>query len=175
MNVAEDKLKELIDKAYKNNTKVRELTIKQDTLQKQGRWMQAMEVAKELEALYNRVMAEALAEAKKYAEEIDIGDINFSEKDRLDFRLMVMRLLACCDIINSTVMDIQSLLKRYDKYLSYDNFSDIVTLHKYTRSKLAAFSKASQYLNTVEWGDACDNMEQLMANKVKKIYNKFKY
>lgn len=173
-NIAEEKLKEMLENAFFKNENIIRLKQKRQKYLENRQWQQAMEVAQEIEVLYNKAVAACIKNAQEYAEKIDIGDIHFTESEKIEFQLMVMRLFACCDIITSTIMDIESLLKRYDRYLSYENYNDIVMLNKYAKAKMVAFSKQSQYLNTEEWGDICDEMEEEMASKMKELQEKYK-
>lgn len=42
------------------------------------------------------------------------------------------------------------------------------------REKLKAFSQNAIYLNTTDWGYACDDMDSMMTSKAKKLHNKYK-
>ena len=176
MSISEKQHEEVVRLAetyFCRNRRVQELFQRQEAYKRQGMWMQALEIGKELDVLHDKAVADALRKAREDAKNLDLEDVGIHGEDKRAFQMYVIRLLVCCDIIDGTVKDINTLLKAHDKDLSYDSFGDIVELHKYVKAKLNAFSRSYTYLQMPEWGAACDNMEKMMESKVKKIYNKY--
>ena len=90
-------------------------------------------------------------------------------------RMQVLYITAfmACDIIESSVMDMNATLKKQDKTLSLEVFYDIQKLNQTAKEKLEFLQKASTYLHFNDWGVRCDDMYQMMQNKARKIYKKY--
>jgi hypothetical protein len=80
----------------------------------------------------------------------------------------------CADIIKSSVLDMDSILHKYDKNMYMEMFNDIRQVMEMSEQKLSYLQKNSGYLKDLVWGEKCDNMYSLMCNKAKSIMNKRK-
>lgn len=151
--------------------RVKDLIRRQEILKRNGMWAEALKVAVEIEDEVMKEVDRQITDAIKYGESVDISSTDYKPEDRELFHLYILRLYVCMDIIESTVMSIESLLKKYDRTLIFNGYKDIIQFKNFSKEKLKAFSKTGSYLDMPEWGSACDDLEKMMASKVKRLYN----
>lgn len=143
-------------------------------LRRQGRYIEAIKANEELKKLREKVFEHVYNRMAADARNIDLRDLSFPQKDEERIRIGIMKLLACCDIIDGEVKDINSTIKRTHPEIEYNAFNDILSLRKMVMVKLKTFSENSQYLNTTDWGNFVNDYEDMLTSKMRKLYNKYR-
>jgi hypothetical protein len=177
MNSVNDIPQELMSKlrqSFDADVKVRELRVRQQMLLRSGNYREALEVAQGIESLFNRVVFEYLEDAKEEVEQVEIAKTDMPLEDKEDLMRHLLVCFMCADIIKSSVLDMDSILHRYDKNMYMEMFNDIRQVMEMSEQKLSYLQKNSGYLKDLVWGEKCDNMYSLMCNKAKSIMNKRK-
>jgi hypothetical protein len=177
MNSVNDIPQELMSKlrqSFDADVKVRELRVRQQMMLRSGNYREALEVAQGIESLFNRVVFEYLEDAKEEVEQVEIAKTDMPLEDKEDLMRHLLVCFMCADIIKSSVMDMDSILHRYDKNMYMEMFNDIRQVMEMSEQKLSYLQKNSGYLKDLVWGEKCDNMYSLMCNKAKSIMNKRK-
>ena len=169
--------KELLDKikaAFDAEPRVQQLRVQQQMLMRTGKYMDALDIAKYIETLYNESVYNYVEESERQVEKIDIASINMplSEKEDLMKRLLVCFM--CADIIKSSVQDMDSILHRYDKTMYMEMFNDMKQIMSMSEEKLQYLQDNSDYLKDLVWSEKCDNMYDMMLSKAGAIMRKRK-
>ena len=169
--------KELLDKLrsmFDADVKVRELRVRQQMLLRSGNYREALEVAQGIDSLFNRVVFEYLEDAKEEVEQVEIAKTDMPLEDKEDLMRHLLVCFMCADIIKSSVMDMDSILHRYDKNMYMEMFNDIRQVMEMSEQKLSYLQKNSGYLKDLVWGEKCDNMYDMMLSKAGSIMRKRK-
>jgi hypothetical protein len=177
MNSVNDIPQELMSKlrqSFDADVKVRELRVRQQMLLRSGNYREALEVAQGIDSLFNRVVFEYLEDAKEEVEQVEIAKTDMPLEDKEDLMRHLLVCFMCADIIKSSVLDMDSILHKYDKNMYMEMFNDIRQVMEMSEQKLSYLQKNSGYLKDLVWGEKCDNMYSLMCNKAKSIMNKRK-
>jgi hypothetical protein len=177
MNSVNDIPQELMSKlrqSFDADVKVRELSVRQQMLLRSGNYREALEVAQGIDSLFNRVVFEYLEDAKEEVEQVEIAKTDMPLEDKEDLMRHLLVCFMCADIIKSSVLDMDSILHKYDKNMYMEMFNDIRQVMEMSEQKLSYLQKNSGYLKDLVWGEKCDNMYSLMCNKAKSIMNKRK-
>lgn len=174
MNGLEESFIKEVHKHFMRDKRVRKLYAQKDACQKNMQFLQAMEIAKEIDALFQETLSRYAEKAAREAMAIDMRTIDLPDADKQQINIIFLKMLMCCDIIDGAVKDMDSVLKRNREDLRYAQFDDFIQLRKMMREKLKAFSQNAIYLNTTDWGSACDDMDAMMTSKAKKLHNKYK-
>ena len=177
MNSVNDIPQELMSKlrqSFDADVKVRELRVRQQMLLRSGNYREALEVAQCIDSLFNRVVFEYLEDAKEEVEQVEIAKTDMPLEDKEDLMRHLLVCFMCADIIKSSVMDMDSILHRYDKNMYMEMFNDIRQVMEMSEQKLSYLQKNSGYLKDLVWGEKCDNMYEMMLSKAGSIMRKRK-
>lgn len=169
--------KELLDKlrsTFDADPKVREMRVQQQMLMRTGKYDAALDVARRIEFLFNRVVFEYLDSAKEEVEQVDIASLSMPIEDKENLMKHLLVCFMCADIIKSAIQDMDSILHKYDKNMYMEMFNDIRQVMEMSEQKLQYLQHNSGYLKDLVWGEKCDDMYSLMCNKAKSIMNKRK-
>ena len=177
MNSVNDIPQELMSKlrqSFEAEPKVRELRVRQQMLLRSGNYREALEVAQGIDSLFNRVVFEYLEDAKEEVEQVEIAKTDMPLEDKEDLMRHLLVCFMCADIIKSSVLDMDSILHRYDKNMYMEMFNDIRQVMEMSEQKLSYLQKNSGYLKDLVWGEKCDNMYDMMLSKAGSIMRKRK-
>jgi hypothetical protein len=169
--------KELLDKikaAFDAEPRVHELRVHQQMLMRTGKHMEALDLAKQIDVLFNQVVYEYIAENERQVEKVDISKIDMPLKDKEEMMKLLLVCFMCADIIKSSVQDMDSILHRYDKNMYMEMFDDIKQVMSMSEEKLSYLQKNSGYLKDLIWGEKCDDMYEMIKSKAGVIMRKRK-
>ena len=177
MNSVNDIPQELMSKlrqSFDADVKVRELRVRQQMLLRSGNYREALEVAQGIDLLFNRVVHEYLEDAKDEVEQVEVASLDMPLEDKEDLMRHLLVCFMCADIIKSSVLDMDSILHKYDKNMYMEMFNDIRQVMEMSEQKLSYLQKNSGYLKDLVWGEKCDNMYDMMLSKAGSIMRKRK-
>lgn len=177
MNSVNDIPQELMSKmrqSFEAEPKIRELRVQQQMLMRTGKYDAALAVAQKVEVLFNRVVFEYLENAENEVEKIDIATLDMPIKDKEDLMKRLLVCFMCADIIESSVIDMDDILHRYDKNTYMEMFDDIRQVMSMAKAKLRYMQQHSGYMKDLVWGEKCDNMYEMMLSKAGSIMRKMK-
>ena len=154
-------VKDTFKNAFYGRHDINVMLHEKNDLCKKGKFLQSMKVQSKINDLYRKAAEDFCKEMEKEVENIELKDLELPDEDKRD-------------IIDGAVKDINEILHRTDKNISYEQFDDILGISNSVKAKLRFFSKNALYLNTDTWGNETDNADRLIQNKAKKVYNKYK-
>ena len=169
--------KELLDKikaAFDAEPRVQQLRVQQQMLMRTGKYMDALDIAKYIETLYNESVYNYVEESERQVEKIDIASINMPLSEKEDLMKHLLVCFMCADIIKSSVQDMDSILHRYDKNMYMEMFNDIKQVMDMAEQKLSYLQQNSGYLKDLVWGERCDDMYDMILSKAGAIMRKMK-
>ena len=176
-NRVSDIPQELISKirqSFEAEPKVRELRVQQQMMMRTGKYDAALALAKQVDVLFNRVVYEYLENAENEVEKVDIATIEMPIKDKEELMKRLLVCFMCADIIESSVIDMDDILHRYDKNTYMEMFDDIRQVMSMAKEKLRYMQENSGYMKDLIWGEKCDNMYAMMVSKAGSIMRKMK-
>lgn len=177
MNSVSDIPQELMSKirqSFEAEPKVRELRVQQQMFMRTGKYADALALAQQIDVLFNRVVYEYLENAGNEVEKVDIATMNMPLSDKEDLMRHLLVCFMCADIIESSVVDMDDILHRYDKNTYMEMFNDIRQVMSMAKEKLRYMQQNSGYMKDLVWGEKCDNMYELMLSKAGSIMRKMK-
>lgn len=176
MNVNEipKELLSRIRQQFDNDPKVGQLRVRQQNLQRSGRYEEALVLAKEIETLYDKVIYEYIEESKRQVEKVDVANMDIPLEDKEKMMQLLLCCFMCADMIRAAVIDMDDILHKYDENLHIEMFNDIKQVMEMSEEKLKFLQRNSGYLKDLVWGQKCDNMYELLQSKAKAIMNKRK-
>lgn len=160
--------------AFDNDPQVVNLRIQQDLMKRQGNYRGALEMGKQIEYLYSKVVQSYLELTEQEADRFDLKTCGIPPSDIEKINELAVTLFMACDIIESCILDTNDIIHRTDKGMSFEMFNDIKQLSVMVREKLKFLQTNSGYAKDLVWADKCDNMYELMKNKARSIIRKRK-
>lgn len=168
---------ELLDKikaVFDAEPRVQQLRVQQGMLMKTGKYREALEMAQQIDVLFNQVVYEYIAENERQVEKVDVANIDMPSDDKEEMMLLLLVCFMCADIIESSVMDMDDILHRYDKNMYMEMFDDIKQVMSMSKEKLKYLQSNSGYMKDLVWADNCDNMYEMIKSKAGAIMRKRK-
>ena len=163
-----------IRESFEAEPKIRELRVQQQMLMRTGKYADALALAQQVDLLFNRVVFEYLENARNEVEQVDIAAMEMPIEDKEDLMRHLLVCFMCADIIESSVIDMDDILHRYDKNTYMEMFNDIRQVMSMAKEKLSYLQQNSGYLKDLVWGEKCDNMYEMMLSKAGAIMRKMK-
>jgi len=163
-----------IREEFEANPTVQDMRMQQQMCVMQGRLSEALGLAKKLEILYNRCVGQYMRETEEELEHIDLKNVGLSNEDFESVIRLVLVCFMCADIIETSVLDMNDILHRYDKTMNIELFNDIRQLMAMSKAKLKYLQENGNYMKGLVWADKCDDMYEMMKNKAKAIMKKTK-
>lgn len=159
---------------FESDPKVRQLRVQQQMFMRTGRYREALSLAQDIDVLYNKCVYEYIAESECQVEQVDVSNIDMPIEEKENMMQHLLVCFMCADIIESSVIDMDDMLHRYDKSLHMEMFNDIRDVMRMSREKLKYLQENSGYMKDLVWADNCDNMYEMMVNKAGSIMRKMK-
>ncbi len=128
----------------------------------------------QLKKLKQEIFNSFIQRIKREGRKIDSKKISLPVETREKINILYITTFMACDIIESAALDMNDALKKVDKSLSFETFSEMVKIIRVAKEKLSIFSKDSDCPEKSIWAAKCDNMYAMMQSKAKKIYNEGK-
>ena len=163
-----------IREEFEANPTVQDMRMQQQMCVMQGRLSEALGLAKKLEILYNRCVSQYMHETEEELEHIDLKNVGLSDADMEGVMRLVLVCFMCADIIETSVLDMNDILHRYDKTMNIELFNDIRQLMAMSKAKLKYLQENGDYMKSLVWADKCDDMYEMIKNKATSIMKKVK-
>lgn len=167
-----DTMLSLIRDRFETDEHVRKLRIQQDLHLRKGRYEQSFAIAEQIESLFADVVRMYIESADRQQIQFDTETMAMSRDDKDRMLQLLLVVFISCDIIESSIIDLNDTLHRTNKDIDITTFNDLSAALKMAKEKLKYLSKNSNYMDDLAWADGCDNMYHLMQNKAKAIIRK---
>lgn len=162
-----------LEKAFYANGKIKSLRDQYNNLCRAGYFAQAAQIGKQIKDLLHQCKQNYVDDYNKSKETLALSTAGLPQKDLEKVTTLIMTMFICCDILESCQIDIESTLHRTDASMQFQMFLGIRDMAKEVKKKINYLLDNTNYMSTSYWGDACDNMYQMMINKARSILRKF--
>ncbi len=156
-------------KKFNTSPDVKNMQAKIQNLQKSFRYVQAMQLQKKLNDIEYEVAKELIDEQRLKVEKVNLTQVALTDKERDE----IIDLRICLDILSDCmegfVIDINDILQRHDKTLTFEDYNPTIKMLKEARRHLAWCSDNEDYRKYEPWGDECDKLIKSIRNKAIKI------
>lgn len=156
-------------RAFEANDKVIALKQKADALSNQGLFAQAMNVNKQIKDLWEVTLKEYISSYTKAQESLTLASCGLDKIQQDKVNNILLSLFICCDIIDTGIKDINSILYKKDGSLHFEEFSGIKDLADEVKRKIEFLYQETTYFKDTKMSSASDNMYQMILNKAKKL------
>lgn len=162
----------LIKTNFESDPRVQKLRVQQGMLQRQRKYKEALALGRDIDKLYNHAVYEFMKACETEAKNISIDDIGLSADDKIEVLTRNVALYMAMDMIDSAIMEIDEILHRTDKTLSFEMFNEVRKMSVLTKEKLGFLRTNTNYTKDIAWGDVCDNMYNMLLSKARSLMRK---
>ena len=158
----------LLDKLrgeFEVDPSVRALRVRESLLRSSMQYAEALLVAKVIDEMFSTFVDSRIESIRRDSKSILLADFPLPLKDKEAMMRCYIVCFMCSDIIESSVMDMNDILHRYDDTLFIEKFDDIRAVMSMLKEKLKYLRNNSKYMDDSSWGDSCDNMYKMLLNK----------
>lgn len=176
MNVNEipSELYQKIQLRFESDRNVRLLRTAQQDAQRMGDFKKALRIAKDVENLWTICLENYIQKAEREVGTIDTESADIPREDKDEMMEKIMVLFMCCDIIESSILDLNDVLHRTHSDINITTFNDLHQALDLAKQKLQYLQKTGDYMKDLVWADSCDKMYDMMQSKAKRIIRKRK-
>lgn len=154
---------------FNTSPDVKNMRAKIQNLQKSFKYVQAMQLQKKLNDIEYKVAKELIDEQRAKVEKVNLTQVALTDKERNE----IIDLRICLDILSDCmegfVMDINDILQRHDKTLTFEDYNPTIKMLREARRHLAWCSDNEDYRAYEPWGDECDKLIKSVKNKAANI------
>ena len=171
----DEKFIEGIKKALRENSDYKKLDEKRISLYKQFRFAESANIQKKMKEIEQRAIdaykKEFEGELKLVSELVQ----DMSQEDRDNMNYYGNMLIMMCDVIETTIVEMNQLLKKYHPSYSITTFDKVNELAQEAHARvsmLSVYNEDEFYTN--HYGDTADKLFKLCYNQVKSFISKIK-
>lgn len=172
-NISEEELIK-IRAEFDRHPLVVEMRQRQLLFYRNGQYIQAMEIARAINDLYSRAVANLEKETAEKVERVDIAKAQLPAKSRELIMTLIITIYMATDIIESSVLDFNAEIhKRLGPEYNLDMFAPLQDCLKKAQQGLEFLNANSPYMKRDAWGDQCDNMYAMLRHKAAAVIRDF--
>lgn len=158
-----------IKQVFEADPKVRQMRIKQNLLQRNGKIREALALGKQLNDLYLMVVHNTIEEVEKDSKEIDLATVKLPKETTEKLNEISVTLQLAIDIVDTCIIDFNDTLEAADSSLSLEAFDDIQEMGKKIKAKLEHFRRTSKLFNEIPFANKSDSMYSLLRAKSREL------
>lgn len=163
--------------AFCNDPSIKQLDFTATKLQKQGDFIRALEIKKQIAAQWEYVKQTHLRDVQPKYDKTVNETVKLSELGLPENKLQILvenmiTIFMACDIIETAHFNANEILKSHDKNASLDNYDDLKTMIDIVKSHLKFLQSETGYMDDFAWGDGCDKQYEMIKNKARSIMKK---
>lgn len=159
--------------AFCNNPSIKKLDQLATKLQRNGDFIGALNLKKEIEAQWEHVKHIHLKSYDNTVQEaVKLSELGLPD-DKVQYVVEnMLTIFMACDIIETAYLNANEVIRKHDKSASLDNFNDLTSLIDRVKSHLRFLQNETGYMNDLAWGDGCDKQYEMIKNKARSIMKK---
>lgn len=159
--------------AFCNNPSIKKLDQLATKLQRNGDFIGALNLKKEIEAQWEHVKHTHMKSYDNTVQEtVKLSELGLPDDKVRSLVENMLTIFMACDIIETAYLNANEILKKHDKNTSLDNFDDLTSLIDRVKSHLRFLQNETGYMNDLAWGDGCDKQYEMIKNKARSIMKK---
>lgn len=139
------------------------------------RFVEAVNIAKAMKDVEDRSIKTYIENLERESKSVRELTDTMVEQDRDTMNIYGNMLVMLCDLIETTSIEMNQLLKKYHPTYRIETFDQVVELGKEARERvkmLDNYAKDTYYTNT--YGTTVDKLFEMVFNKVKSFISKIK-
>ena len=137
-------------------------------------YVSELKLRQKLDEIKEEAIRNLLESETKEVRLLKSTDLGLTDKEVDEVNELQIALYMLCDVMDSIIIDMNSLLKKKDKDVSFEMFDDIKKLGKRVKERINYVERELDLIEDGELYDNSDNLYQMLLNKSKKTYRTYK-
>lgn len=159
--------------AFCNNPSIKKLDQLATKLQRNGDFIGALNLKKEIEAQWEHVKHTHMKSYDNTIQEtVKLSELGLPDDKVRSLVENMLTIFMACDIIETAYLNANEILKKHDKNTSLDNFDDLTSFIDRVKAHLRFLQSETGYMDDLAWGDGCDKQYEMIKNKARSIMKK---
>ena len=159
--------------AFCNNPSIKKLDQLATKLQRNGDFIGALNLKKEIEAQWEHVKHTHMKSYDNTVQEtVKLSELGLPDDKVRSLVENMLTIFMACDIIETAYLNANEILKKHDKNTSLDNFDDLTSVIDRVKAHLRFLQSETGYMDDLAWGDGCDKQYEMIKNKARSIMKK---
>ena len=150
---------------YKNE-QYQEMVRKKAEAIKTGRYVVAAMLAKDIKEIEKKVLQNCIDEWQHQRKTVAEIMANCTKEELHEHNVLVNMLYVLTDMIESSVMDLNDIISKYDPKRKVILFDELNACLKQTKIVMKDMAGATDNIYQIQFGDTADDIRQLIFNKV---------
>lgn len=162
------------NKTFKEHETYKSLTAQAEHYQRMGNFIVALEIKKRLELIKEDAVENLINTEQSEVRVLKSTDLGLNRKEVDEVNELQIALYTLCDVMDSIILDMNSLLCNKDESVSFTMFDDVKELGERVKQRIEYVEKE---LGLVKDGDMykhSDNLYEMVMNKARSIYKTYK-
>ena len=165
-------LEEALRKEFYSNPKIKALNDRERRCMRMMDYIGAAKIRSNIKMMWEDVKKEYANSMGGEIKQMSFSEADVPDKDMPLINELLVTIFMASDIIDSAIIDIDDILHKTDKELSFGMFDDYGKLAKNIRDKLDFFNMNTSYNKDLFWAEKSDDMYRLIRNKARAIMRK---
>lgn len=178
IKAAFDKLPEFVrndfNKEFMNHPTYRKIQQAISAANKMRQYVSVLQLNQKLDKIREEAMRNLLESENGEVEMLKSTDLGLNQEEIDKVNELQIALYMLCDVMDSIILDMNSLFKKKDKDVSFEMFDDIKELGKRVKERINYVERELDLIEEGELYDNSDNLYQMLLNKSKKSYKIYK-
>lgn len=173
-----DKLPEFVrnefNREFEKNALCQKIQKAIEVATRERQYVTVLQLRQKLDRIKEDTIRELLESENSEVRVLKSTELGLTRQEIDDVNEFQIALYMLCDVMDSIIIDINSLLKRKNENVSFRMFDDIGELGKRVKERINYVEREMDLIEDGELYDNSDNLYEMLMNKSRKTYNIYK-
>ena len=173
-----DKLPEFVrdefNREFEKNVLCQKIQRAIEVATRERQYVTVLQLRQKLDRIREDTIRELLESENSEVRVLKSTELGLTRREIDEVNEFQIALYMLCDVMDSIIIDINSLLKRKNENVSIRMFDDIKELGKRVKERINYVEREMDLIEDGELYDNSDNLYEMLMNKSRKTYNIYK-
>lgn len=173
-----DKLPEFVrdefNREFEKNALCQKIQKAIEVATRERQYVTVLQLRQKLDKIRENTIRELLESENSEVRVLKSTELGLTRQEIDEVNEFQIALYMLCDVMDSIIIDINSLLKRKNENVSFRMFDDIGELGKRVKERINYVEREMDLIEDGELYDNSDNLYEMLMNKSRKTYNIYK-
>lgn len=173
-----DKLPEFVrddfNREFERNVLCQKILKAIEVANRERQYVTVLQLSQKLDRIKEDTIRELLESENSEVRVLKSTELGLSRQEIDEVNELQIALYMLCDVMDSVIIDTNSLLKRKNENVSFRMFDDIRELGKRVKERINYVQSEMDLIEYGELNDNSDDLYQMLLNKSRQTYNIYK-
>ena len=162
------------NREFENHLECQKIQEAIEVANRANQYVTVLQLRQKLDKIKEGTIRDLLESENSEVKILKSTDLGLTQKEIDEVNELQIALYMLCDVMDSIILDMNSLLKKKDKDVSFEMFDDIKELGKRVKERINYVEREMDLIEDGELYDNSDNLYQMLLTKSRKTYNIYK-